>query len=467
MTDLMNLREDRKFFSDRQLEPSKLKRQQDMMPLVFSGAGIAFLTQVVGYGLAYSSNIFYARWMGLTEYGIFSYISAWALLLATFAGLEFPMVLLRFIPEYEAKKNWALLRGLLHQGRLLVFAAGGLMAILCVILAFFIESYKSTPYAEPLLAGAWMIPLWALIYLHTAMSRAFKSVAVAYGPPRVLKPAMLLGFAFLYISTDRQLTGTALLAGSVIVLILVLLLQWGSLTRLLPYQIKRIKPELRTRQWLRVSLSVLAVAAFFIVLQQTSTLIIGIWLDPEQVGLYSAAAKTTQLMNMPSLAMAALSVPLFSSLHARGDLHGLQEMLSKTVSWAFWPSVMGAVILIAASRFFLGLFGPEFTAAQPAAIILILGGLVTAGGGPVLSLMQVTGRQRQAAFVIGSSALAGIVLNIAGIYFFGITGGAGASVITTVLWIIRLNLLSIKTIGVHPSICYALAKKRSTHEPLS
>jgi O-antigen/teichoic acid export membrane protein len=278
---------------------------------------------------------------------------------------------------------------------------------------------------------------------------------------------MLVGFAFLYVLTGQQLTSTVLLVGSAIVLSLVLLLQWCLLGRELPSQIKTVKPELKTREWLRFSLSALTVTGVFVVLQETSMLVIGIWLAPEQVGLYSAAAKTIQLMNMPSMAMGALSVPMFSSLHAREDRHGLQEMLFKTVSWSFCLSVIGAVILVSQSGFFLGLFGPEFIAAQPALIILVIGGLVTAGGGPLRALMQVTGHQRQTAFVIGYSALAGIVLSIIGVYLFGITGAAAATAITTALWVTRLNMLSIKTLGVHSSIFYALGKRRAAKGPLS
>ena len=311
------------------------------------------------------------------------------------------------------------------------------------MIAVFLFTYNKSPYAVPLAVGACSIPLWSLICLHTAMGRVFEKIMTAYAPPRILKPVLLMLFGALYVSTGRMLTGVALLGGTIIVLTGVLAIQWLSLGRSPKiHRIRMAAPALHTREWFRVAFSVLVVSGVFIMLQQTSTLLLGFFLAPDQVALYSAAAKTTQLMGMPALAMGAYAVPMFAALYAREDVQGLQAVLRRTVIWSFWPSVLGAVILSAGATFFLSLFGPAFEAAAPAVIVLAIGGLINAGGGPVLMLMQVTGHQREAAGVIGSSALAGLFFSIAGIYFLGITGAALATVLTSALWVTRLNLMA-------------------------
>lgn len=442
------------------LRSIKNQARKGNLGLVFSGAGIAFLTQAAGFALGYVSNILFARWMGLMQYGIFTYISTWILLLATLAALELPTTLLRFIPAYMADKNWPCLYGIIRKSRLLSAITGVSMALLGSCLAFYLYTYNLSPYAVPLAVGVWMIPLWALVYLHTAMGRAFQKVAISYIPPRVLKPIMLVLFAFLFVSTGRELTGASLLAGSGISLSVILLIQWRCLSKTPSPRKADAETKYRTREWLQVSLGVLMITGVFLLLQQTNTLIIGFWLPPDQVGIYNAAAKTTQLMDMPGMAMAALSVPLFSSLFAKGDRRELQALLSKVVRWSFWPSVFGAVLLIRFSDFFLGLFGPGFVAARPAAVILIFGGLISAAGGPVLLLLQVTGKHFEAAIAVGCSAASGIVLSLTGIYFFGIAGAAWATVLTTLTWVIWLNFLAIKLLGVSPSILYALTKNK-------
>ena len=428
---------------------------------IYSGAGVAFLTQLAGYTIAYLANIFYARWMGATEYGLFSYISAWTLLLATLAALEFPTVLLRFASEYAANSDWPSLLGLLKTSRLVVFLSGTSAAAIATLFALFLYLYSGSIYAAPLAVGAWIIPLWSMVYLHTAMGRVFEKIVIAYAPPRVLKPLLLMMFGAIYISTGRALTGTALLCGTIISLIVVLGIQWLSLEKHpISAQIRKTAFSKHTREWFQVAFNVLLVSGVFIVLQQTNTLLLGIFLAPDQVALYSAAAKTTQLMNMPALAMSAYAVPMFAILYAQKDLSGLQKVLSRTVAWSFWPSVIGAVVLAAGASFFLGLFGSAFKAATPAVIVLALGALVIAGGGPVLMLLQVTGYQAEAARVIAISASVGFLFSIAGIYFLGITGAALATVATSVLWVTWLNWLAGAKIGVYPSVLYTLKKQK-------
>jgi O-antigen/teichoic acid export membrane protein len=334
------------------------------------------------------------------------------------------------------------------------------MAIIGMLFALYLSSHTESPYAAPLMVGAWIIPLWSMIFLHTAIGRVFGKIMTAYAPPRVLKPALLVVFGAVYISTGRVLTGTALLSGTIIVLLIVLTIQWISLDKHpRMHIIHAVVPATHNWQWFQVALNVLVVSGMFLLLQQTNTLLLGIFLPPEQVALYSAAAKTTQIMHMPATAVGAYAVPMFAALYARKEMNGLQSVLSKTVAWSFWPSALAAAILCAGAPFFLGFFGPAFKMAAPAVVILTRGGLISAGGGPVLMLMQVTGYQRDAVRVIAASTLTGIFLSIIGIYTLGITGAALATVFTSGLWVLWLNALVRKKIKVYPSILHQFRKR--------
>ena len=73
---------------------------------------IALALQFAGLALAYLVQVFLARWMGKTEYGIYEYVITWSLLLAVPASLGLPRAVVRFINEYRVKQEWGLLRGL-------------------------------------------------------------------------------------------------------------------------------------------------------------------------------------------------------------------------------------------------------------------------------------------------------------------------------------------------------------------
>ena len=64
-------------------------------------AVVALILKAGGLILIFVLQVFLARWMGKTEYGIYEYVFAWTLLLAIPAGLGLPRTTLRLISEYR------------------------------------------------------------------------------------------------------------------------------------------------------------------------------------------------------------------------------------------------------------------------------------------------------------------------------------------------------------------------------
>ncbi len=76
------------------------------------GASLVFLIQGLGMGLSYFTQILFVRWMGLKEFGNYTYALTWfqVLVVISMFGLDSGMV--RFIPEYMAQHDWGNLKGL-------------------------------------------------------------------------------------------------------------------------------------------------------------------------------------------------------------------------------------------------------------------------------------------------------------------------------------------------------------------
>src|SRR5689334_22637619 len=78
-------------------------------------ASIASLaTLVVGAGLTCASQLVIARIIGPDSYGIYAYVLAWVTLLGYLSTLGFHVSLLRFVPAYQARNEWALARGVIR-----------------------------------------------------------------------------------------------------------------------------------------------------------------------------------------------------------------------------------------------------------------------------------------------------------------------------------------------------------------
>ena len=91
-------------------------RLPDELGLVARGAGWSFVMQGAGLGLGYAVHVTLARWLGAADYGVYTYVLAWASLLAIPAGMGFPILVVRFVPEYRIGEQWDRLRGLLQWG---------------------------------------------------------------------------------------------------------------------------------------------------------------------------------------------------------------------------------------------------------------------------------------------------------------------------------------------------------------
>nr|WP_277879386.1 polysaccharide biosynthesis C-terminal domain-containing protein [Coleofasciculus sp. FACHB-712] len=100
------------------------------------------------------------------------------------------------------------------------------------------------------------------------------------------------------------------------------------------------------------------------------------------------------------------------------------------------------------------LFGSSFVEGLPALVILTVGQMVNALSGSVGFLMTMTGHQREAALIIGSSAILNVVLNAALIPYLGINGAALSTALTTALWNIIMLVYVNKQLKINSTIFF-------------
>ncbi|MGF1478626.1 MAG: lipopolysaccharide biosynthesis protein [Cyanophyceae cyanobacterium] len=429
--------------------------QQPLLAKLVRGAGAALTIQVISAGAIYSLQVLLARWMGTAEYGIYDYATAVGVFLAFIAGLGLPSAVLRFIPQYAAHQDWAHLRGIMWgswQQTVIVSiltSSGGTAILLMMNAAQSLEDYT-----VPLIVGIWTLPTVALANLQKEIVRACGQIAIAYAPSLIIHPLLLMSIAFLW-QRRQQLTGTATLTLSLLAALLALAMQLVLFQQNLDTRIRTVRPAYAIVEWWQVALPLMFLDGSHMVLSQTDTLMIGALLNAEQVGIYSAALKTSLWVPFILSAVNAIAAPMFASLSAQGDRRSLQQLVSTVARWMFYPALAIALALIGFAEPVLQLFGPEFTAARGALIILILGQLVNVGAGSVGYLMMMTGHHTQSALVMGASAGVNVILNLIGIHLFGIVGAALATALSMALWNVWLHALVVQRLGVRPSILAA------------
>ncbi len=424
------------------------------------GAVYALGLQVIGAGLAYLSQVAFARWMGISQFGIYAYVIAWATLLALLAGLGFPSSVLRFIPEYRAMGDLVRLRGIIRLSRRTAVAAGIVVALLGTgAVVAFVPGGSDGAVAAAVLA-MWLIPIGAVINLDTAIIRAGGRVVGAYAPSLVVRPGAILLLAGAAWIVWGRLTALDGVIVTLCAFTAVALLQSRLLRGVVGYGGSSHTAVYEPRIWFRVSMPLFLVVGFQIALGQADLLIIGAMRGVRDAALYLAASKTAMLVGYLLVAINAVAAPLFSEFEVRGDRAGLQRLASVSAQWVFWPTLVLAVGLALLAPYILGLFGPDFITARWALYVLLVGQLVNAGCGAVGYLLGMTGHQNDTARVYGITALFNVALCYVGARVYGLTGAACATTLSMIVWNVWLHRLTRKRIGIGASILSSLALRR-------
>ena len=109
---------------------------------VLRGAGLVVIIRVLASAVGFASVILLARWMGSSEYGLYSFAIACMVLLAYPATLGLPGAAVRFVAQYAAANDWQHVVGFMKVSSWLAFGCGALIATVAIgaVLAFKILS---------------------------------------------------------------------------------------------------------------------------------------------------------------------------------------------------------------------------------------------------------------------------------------------------------------------------------------
>jgi O-antigen/teichoic acid export membrane protein len=412
------------------------------------GAGVAFLLQGLGAGAAFAMQVLLGRWMGADGYGVYSYTVAWAGLIAVATGLGLPSTVLRFIPAFLSHGDHPRVRGVLNLSVAVTLGVGAAAAGLATAVVLLVGDDPNWN----VVLGLWIAPLLAMRTVQQEIVRAFRRIALAYGPSMLLRPLLVILGAGIYVALGNDLDSEMALLITIGALLLMLAYQGLVFWRGLPHEVRRSEAEYETRIWMKVALPLLLIASFMIVLQETDIVMVGSLLSAEDAGIYTAASKTSGIVGLILLSVNAIAAPIFSSLWAQQKVDELAVLASRVAVWIFWPTLVASIVLAVAAKPVLSLFGSEFSEANWILTVLLVGQLVSAGVGSVGYLMTLTGFQKEAAVVYGCVAIAHVGLNLVAIPLLGAIGAAVATSVSLSIWNLWLHHLVVRHVGVHPSI---------------
>ena len=399
-------------------------------------------------GAGYLFKIYLARVLGAEALGIYALGMTVVGFFGLFTGLGLPQATVRFVAAYSATEQWSRLQGFLRR-------AFGLLGISNVMLAaamitagpWLARSLYHAPTLVPYLhLFAAVLVLGSFVNFLGQVLAGYKDVALRTiitsfigSPLNIIFGVLLLGLGF-------GLRGYLLaqVASATMVLLTLLVAAW----RLTPKAARQVShtvvPMEREVFWF--SAAVFGVSLLEFTLAQSDKILLGVFLDVRQVGIYSVAATLVAFVPVALQSVNQIFSPTISDLHARGE-HALLGRLFQTLTkWILGLTLPLAFVMIIFSKPLLRLFGPAFEAGWLVLSLGALGQLVNAGVGSVGYLLLMSGNQARLIRVQVVMAVFMVAATIGLVRPFGIAGVALAAALTNALsnglylWQIRAAL---------------------------
>lgn len=408
---------------------------------------IAFSIRIVSAVIAFISQALMARWMGSFEYGIFVLVWVTMVIVGNLACLGFHTSVIRFIPEYRERGLMDELRGIVVASRLFVLIASTLIAALGALGVWLSAPWLENYYVIPFILGIICLPMIALSDLLQGQARANSWALFALSPTYLVRPVLILLFMALMLWAGYAPDARTAIFASIAATYVTTLAQLVGVTHRMERQIPAGPMKVHFAQWFIVSLPIFLVESFFFLLTNADVLMVGAYMDPNDVAIYFATVKTLALVHFVYFAVKAGVAQRYAQF-THGEPEKLAAFARETVSWTFWPSLFMALLVLVLGKPMLVLFGPEFTSGYPLLFLLVFGVVARAAVGPCESLLTMSGNQNVCAAVYAMTLAFNIGLNVVLIPLFGLWGAAMATAFAMIFEASALSFTVWRKLGI-------------------
>lgn len=415
---------------------------------ILGASTLSIALRVAGLLLSYAAHIVLSRSLGLHGYGQYVVALGWVMVLTLPARLGFDYSALRYVTVYLDRGDKSGLHGFLRVSLWAVAIASFVVGAAMFLVGT--AAGRSIDRPSLLAAATLVLPLALLGVLSVAM-RIAKRIFASQFYDQVLRPGLLLVLLVGWALLDRERTPASAMMLTTLAALVALVALAVHFRRTFAESWAARPSYAEWRGWFALSIPLLGIALSQEALNQLEIILLGSLSDARAAGLFAAASRLTSLTAFALAAFGIISGPMIASAYHRSDFGELHQITKLTTRLALGFSALVGIVFMIGGRFLLGLFGPEFTAAYPALLILLLGGLVNASTGVVAYLMTLTGRERPALAIFVAALGLSLVLNLLLIPRLGVVGAAIASTCALSFWNVAMVFYVRRSIGIDAS----------------
>jgi O-antigen/teichoic acid export membrane protein len=403
---------------------------------------------LIDRGVAVGIGIVFARWLGPTDFGAYSFVIAAIGLLLLPARLGLPELLTRDIAASRGDSHAIPIRATILKGYLLVGATSlAIIAISYIVLVML----PNTALNQLMKVGLWLVLPSAIFEVTIGILRGFgRTLAFQIYATLLLSASILLFGASTLYFLDRYEAEVAINARAAAI-IFVLLLALIHLWQVLRKSTSAVVGDGRgARELVSTGFGFMLNALIYMALMRADILLLGVLADERSVGLYRVAVEGGMLVAFAYGSATTVLAPEYARLYAAGNFARLQILTRQTARLIMLGGSIAAVILIAfPSQIIALVFGPEYVAASGALSVLAAGHLATFLFGDPVYLLNMTGHHNKITILVVIGLVISISLSFILIPIFGIVGAGVAASVALVSYRAMAFRIVYKTLGVN------------------
>ncbi len=426
--------------------------QDNRLVSMLSGSGVVLLFKVLGALSGYAFAFIAGKLLGPESFGTYELAFTALMILGTFGRLGLDGVLVRFLSEWRSTEDFGKIRFLYRRIVLHGLVWSLLLGTGLYILAPFVASFfgGGDTLILSFQSAALGLPFFLFLTLNIEAMRGFKQM-VAFS---IFQngTVLLLASGVLYLGISNDLSVLSLPMNAFVLSLVVVSLLSGGVYFSLQRKIigKPLEDAVSMKGIYQVALPMLVSGALFYIISWTDVLMIGYIMDERSVGIYRIAFKIGTLITFTQFAINSFLAPAISELHSEGGETQFRKLIRQVGVINFWMAMPVALIIFVFPNFLLQLFGPEYPEAIDSLRILGIGQLINALCGPVLYILNMTGKEKDSQKIMLWVTLVNIVLNGILIPMYGILGAAIATSVSMSLWNIAAVVKVVQYYSIWP-----------------
>lgn len=371
-----------------------LKKFDIHMQEIIRGATIAFFLKASGAGLNFVFSVVLARKLGAYGAGIFFLSLTIMTIVSTLSRVGLDNTVLRYTAINAQVNNWQAIRGLYRKSMIVVIAVAACFTLLLWVAAPAIAHYvfHEPTFANTLRLITFMAIPHAIFWLQGEFLKGIKQISFSQFIQGTCLPLLALCGALL-------LHNPATVAQLVLVYVIA-----TSMTAGVGFVIWwRSSPDGRnifrsgdfpTRKIAASSFNLFIVTIMNLTMLWAATLFLGIWGSGSDVGIYSVAQRTANLISFILLAVNSIAAPKFATLYEQKDRKGLASTAQHSAKLMTTVATPLLLLCVIKPSWVMQIFGAEFRSGALLLAIIAIGQFVNVATGSVGYLLMMSGHER-------------------------------------------------------------------------